>query len=250
MRVISFKIWSDFAHFRKHYTTSSPLTHSIPPPSALRGFVGAIMGFSRENFPEILSPEKSKFGVRVLLPIKKIRLGLNYMDTKDGSWIQMDINTLQPVVRKDGHGNPRLHTQVRTEFLKDPEFEVFFHHKDKNLMDDLVTRLKSHKAVYTLYLGITECIANFEFLWDEEVETNEGLTRVISVFKPTALKELKLEGTTGIVKERIPLYIDAQRIRKLGEEVVFNPRAEPVLADIAGAFRYPKSADLSFAFLG
>jgi len=110
MRVISFKIWSDFAHFRKHYTTSSPLTHSIPPPSALRGFVGAIMGFSRENFPEILSPEKSKFGVRVLLPIKKIRLGLNYMDTKDGSWIQMDINTLQPVVRKDGHGNPRLHT--------------------------------------------------------------------------------------------------------------------------------------------
>ena len=117
-------------------------------------------------------------------------------------------------------------------------------------MEDLVTRLKSHRTVYTPYLGITECIANFEFLWDEEVETNEGLTRVVSVFKPTALKELKLEGGTGIVKENIPLYIDTQRIRKLGEEVVFNPRAEPVLADIAGAFRYPKSADLSFAFLG
>lgn len=250
MRVISFKVWGNYAHFRRHYTTSSPLTHSIPPPSALRGLIGAIMGMPRDEYPEVLSPEKSMFGVRLLKPVKKIRMGINLTDTKDGSWTQLDTETLRPVVRKDGHGNPRLHTQVRTEFLKDPEFEVFFHHEDEGLMDDLASRLKSRRTVYTPYLGITECIANFEFLWDNDIEIKRGLSRIVSAFKLSALKGLKLESGTGVVKERIPLFIDAQRIRKLGEEVVFNSRAEPVLAEIEEAFVYPDDKDLSFAFLG
>jgi len=250
MRVISFKIWSDFAHFRKHYTTSSPLTHSIPPPSALRGFVGAIMGFSRENFPEILSPEKSKFGVRVLLPIKKIRLGLNYMDTKDGSWVQLDSSSFRPIIRKDGHGNPRLHTQVRVEFLKDPMFEIFFHHEDYRLLDEFAERLRSHRTVYTPYLGITECIANFEFLWDAEVQPFQGVSNISSAFKLEALKALKLKSGTGIVKERLPLFIDADRLRKIGDEVIFNPHADSIVAEIEGAFRYPQTENTTFAFIG
>jgi len=250
MRVISFKIWGDYAHFRRHYTTSSPLTHSIPPPSALRGLVGAIMGYSRDEYPEILATDKTLFGIRLLRPVKKIRLGMNYMDTKDGSWVQLDTKRFRPAVKKDGHGNPRLHTQIRMEFLKDPVFEVFFHHENEEVMDNFAVRLKLHRAVFTPYLGITECIANFEFLWDENVQPFDGVSNVLSAFKLNSLKEFKLKGGTGIVRERLPLFIDAERIRQLGDEVIFNPHAGPILAKVDGAFKYPGGIEETFTFVG
>ncbi len=251
MRVISFKIWSDFAHFRQHYTTSSPLTHSIPPPSALRGFVGAIMGYSRNEYIEKLSPNKAKFGIRLLKPVKKIRLGINYMDTKDGGWVQLDKKRLRPVIKRDGHGNPRLHTQIRVEFLKDPLFEIFFHHSESILMDELADRLKNHCSVYTPYLGITECIANFEFLWDRDVKPIEGLSEVVSAFKLDAVKNFKFthKERIGIVRERIPLFIDSHRIRFESCEVVFNPYGEPILAEVQDTFAYPSEANKAFVFL-
>lgn len=250
MRVISFKIWGDYAHFRRHYTTSSPLTHSIPPPSALRGLVGAIMGLSRDDYPRILAPDKALFGVRLLHPVKKIRLGMNYMDTKDGSWTQLDLKSFRPVVKKYGPGIPRLHTQIRMEFLKDPMFEIFFHHEDYEVMDDFAKRLQAHKTVFTPYLGITECIANFEFLWDKEVLPFEGVSDVLSAFRLSALREFKLKVGTGIVKESLPFFIDTQRVRQLGDEVIFNPHAQPIFAEVEEAYSYPGRSNETFTFIG
>ncbi len=237
MRVIAFRVWGDYAHFRRHFTTSSPLTHSIPPPSALRGLVGAILGFSREEYPEKLSLDKSLFGVRLLRPVKKVRLGVNYIDTKDGAWVS-----------KPPKG--RLHTQVRMEFLKDPDFEVYFHHEDDGLMDGLSERLVQHRAVYTLYLGITECIANFEFFWDGEVQPFEGVSNVLSAFKLDYLKTFKLETGTGIVRERVPLLINAERERLDGDEVAFNPYAGPIPAEVENVYLYPGERDRTIAFIG
>ena len=250
MRVISFKIWGDYAHFRRHYTTSSPLTHSIPPPSALRGIVGAIMGLSRDEYTEKLSPQTTKLGVRLLRPVKKIRWGINYMDTKDGSWVQLNWKTLRPVVKRDGHGNFRLHTQVRVELLKDPAFVIFFHHKDNRFMDEFAERLREHRTVYTPYLGITECLANFEFMWDENVEIYSGVAEVTSAFTITNLKELKLKEGTGMVKEKLPVFINNERIRLVGEEVVFNPYGKPILAELKNSFLCPGEDNRTFAFIG
>ena len=250
MRVISFKLWGDFAHFRRHYTTSSPLTHSIPPPSALRGIIAAILGLGREEYPQILSPENAKIGVRLLNPVKKIRLGVNYMDTKDGSWVQIDFKKFRPVVKSDGHGNPRLHTQIRMEFIKDPAYEIFFHHKDDALSDDLSSRLKGHRSVYTPYLGISECIANFEFEWDEDVKPAKGFSHLVSAVLVSDLKEFKLQDDTGIVKERIPLFINSERVRIESGEILFNPYAKTILANVDGAMIYPGTEDSAFSFIG
>ena len=237
MRVLAFKLEGDFAHFRRHFTTSSPLTHCLPPPSALRGIVGAILGLAPQAFPEKLSSEKSRFGVRLLAPVKKIRLGLNYLDTKDGAWVV-----------KPPKG--RLHTQVRVEFLKDPAFEVFFHHEEKALMDELSERLKNHRTVYTPYLGISECLANFEFLWDEEVEPAEGSAKVVSAFRTQDLEDLKLRNGVRLLKEVVPVFLDAERRRCLSEEVIFNPHAEPMEAAIKEAFGYPQKTGETFTFVG
>jgi len=237
MRIIAFKLWGDFAHFRRHFTTSSPLTHCLPPPSALRGLVGAIIGLAPSAYPEKLSPENCRLGVRLLKPIKKIRLSLNYLDTKDGAW-----------VTKPPKG--RLHTQVRVEFLKDPSFEVFFYHKDRSLMDEFSKRLKDHRTVYTPYLGISECLASFKFLWDEEVQPSKGKAKMISAFPTRDLEDLKLGQGVRLLREVIPSFIDAERRRCLSEEVTFSPYAEPIEAVVKEAFGYPQKRDEAFSFIG
>jgi CRISPR-associated protein Cas5h len=43
-KVLVFDIWSDYAHFRRGYTTTSPLTYPFPTRTALTGIVAAILG--------------------------------------------------------------------------------------------------------------------------------------------------------------------------------------------------------------
>ncbi len=237
MRIIAFKIWGDFAHFRRHFTTSSPLTHSLPPPSALRGLIGAIVGLGSDKYPDALSQDKCQIGVRLLKPLKKLRLPLNYLDTKDGAWV---------VKAPKG----RLHTQVRVEFLKNPAFEVFFHHEDYSFMDKLSYRLKNHQTVFTPYLGLSECLANFEFLWDEIVKPREETSRVVSVFPTESLEELKLHNGTLLLKEMVPVFIDSERRRHLSKEVIFHPHAKAIQAKLKEAFAYPHKEGYAFTFIG
>lgn len=48
MKVLAFDIWADYAHFRKFYTTTSPLTFSFPPPPTIAGILGAIYGTEKK----------------------------------------------------------------------------------------------------------------------------------------------------------------------------------------------------------
>ena len=76
MKVISFKLWGDFAHFRRFDTTTSPLTYSIPPPSSLRGLIGAILGFSSNEYPEVFNSVNAAIGIKSIGPIRKTRLSI------------------------------------------------------------------------------------------------------------------------------------------------------------------------------
>ncbi len=249
MRVIAFKVWGDFGHFRRHYTTSSPLTHSLPSPSALRGMVAAFLGIPRNEYPEKLSLTKCRFGVRLLNPVKKIRLGINYLDTKDGSWVTLDLKRLLPVVKKSGTSY-RFHTPLRAEYLKDPCFEIYFTHEDQGLLDELKARLRARRPVFIPYLGISECLANFEFRWDEELELVTGPYRIVSAFRQDIVSRLYLEEGVGLVKETMPVFIDEKCRRCESVEAVFTPQARALRVELTEAYAYPGHKEQALSFLG
>jgi CRISPR-associated protein Cas5h len=56
-------VWSDYAHFRKPYTTSSPLTFAFPPRTALAGLVAAIVGLGKEEYLEHFTRDKASLAV-------------------------------------------------------------------------------------------------------------------------------------------------------------------------------------------
>lgn len=48
-KMLVFDVWGDYAHFRRFYTTTSPLSFPIPPRTALCGLIGAIIGLEKEG---------------------------------------------------------------------------------------------------------------------------------------------------------------------------------------------------------
>jgi len=105
MKVLVFDIYGDYGHFRKFYTTTSPLTFSFPPPPTIAGILGAIYGADKSEYLKIFGYDFCKTALKIVNPIKKVRMGINLINTKDNKYFQL--------LKKANH-EPR--TQIRQNF--------------------------------------------------------------------------------------------------------------------------------------
>ena len=110
-KIIIFDIWGDYAHFKKPYTTTSPLTYSIPSRTALTGIIGAIMGIRKDKNNEDLNYSKCNLSIRIMNPIKKTIINQNLINTK----------TAEKMSRMKSKGG---RTQIRIENLKDVKYNL------------------------------------------------------------------------------------------------------------------------------
>ena len=215
-KVLAFDVWGDYAHFRRIETTTSPLTYPIPTGTSLLGLVSAIIGLERDSYYERFSPENVKFAIRILNPIKKTRINLNLIDTKRGFFL-WDIKK-----------NPR--TLIPFEFLKQPKYRIYFWTTHKDLYQKLKKYLENHQSFYTPYLGISELIANFEYVNEfdiEEVQKVEEKKEIHTVIRKDKVKfAVEEEKRYGL--ERIPLYMDKNRVVKEYADVLFEVNARPL----------------------
>ncbi|SDC86088.1 MULTISPECIES: type I-B CRISPR-associated protein Cas5b [unclassified Candidatus Frackibacter] len=169
-KVLVFDIWAEYAHFKKYYTTTSPLTFAIPPKTTLYGLIGAILGLDKEEYLESFQEGKCQIGIEIKKPIKKTRINLNLIDTKKAK-LMSRIDT---------------RTQIKTEYLKDVKYRIYFQHQVDEIYDKLKQHLIEHKAVYSISLGLSENLANFEFVGEYEadrVDNNEDWVDLKTVMR-------------------------------------------------------------------
>lgn len=228
-KFLIFDIWGDYAHFKKYYTTSSPLTFSIPPRTVLIGLISAIIGLDKEEYLQSMTKEKAEIAVRILNPIKKFRITQNLINTKDGYWI--------PVRR--GRHEPR--TQIRFEFLKEPKFRVYCSHNDAEIYSELKRNLRNHKTVYTPYLGISELIGDFAFVEEStiiEKLNGEGFTEICTAVPLDTITEPQLlRPGWKYFKERVPTEMLPGRIVTEYREVLYEIQGKPIKAKAKNALR-------------
>ena len=226
-RIIAFDIWGELAHFRRFFTTSSPLTFSFPPPTTVRGIIGAILGLQKDEYIEITN--QLGIGISILLPVKKWRTGLNIIRTK-GSGGKFEPTLFKD--KKEGKkGKKAIRTQIQIEFLKNPYYRIFVT-GDNELLDSLLHYLPHHKTEYTVSLGLSECLADFEFVGEFTAEEIEEANEIHSVIPAEKIKEIALSSQIKLAKERIPIYMNAERIVKQYDNIVFETNGKP----IRGAF--------------
>ncbi|WP_457678412.1 type I-B CRISPR-associated protein Cas5b [Thermovibrio sp.] len=211
--VVAFRIWGEIAHFRRFFTTSSPLTFSFPPPPTVRGIVGALLGYGKEEY--IRKTNDLAVGIKINSPVKKLRTGLNIIYTKGKN------RKFDPTLFKDRKGDGKTpRTQVGYEFLKDPDFTLFILGEEEKL-SSISDYLKSHKTEYTISLGLSECLADFRFEGAFEVEKVEESAKVSTVIP--AEKVVSLELTGKVMKERIPTALNENREAVEFKDAIFNP---------------------------
>jgi len=145
--MVVFDIWSDYGHFRRGYTDTSPLTYPFPTRTALSGIIAAILGLERDSYYGIFDESNSMFALQILNPIKKVSFNQNLIDTKTGFFLW------------DNEGQ---RTQIQYEYLKNPKYRIFVWIKDELLFKKLCEYVRQRKTTYTLYMGITEHIAQYE----------------------------------------------------------------------------------------
>lgn len=168
--ILIFDISSEYGHFRKYNTTTSPLTYSIPTRTAIAGMLGAILGMEREIadgvYPEGVIPVQEFFGkancdiaVQILNPVKKENIAMNLINTAGAREHFYNLS-------KAGR------TQIEFELLKEPRFRTFLSMKDLETQQKLAERIRLKKHHFSPYLGLAQFTATIEFV---ELTTAESI---------------------------------------------------------------------------
>jgi CRISPR-associated protein Cas5h len=195
-RVIVFDVWGDYAHFRKTYSTSSPLTYSFPPRTALSGLIGAIAGLDKTEYFRQFFRDGAKIGCKILTPIKKVRMGENLIDTKSAVKMHLIKNR----------------TQIRFEFVKDPKYRIYFSHSDEQFYKKLKDMLSGHQSVYTPCLGLSQLICNFQFVGEFGLKkSGEDIQIIDSVVPGKCIHEPEFEEGKEYFSEVMPCEMGEAR---------------------------------------
>jgi CRISPR-associated protein Cas5h len=217
-KVLVFDIWGEYAHFRKYYTTTSPLSYSIPPRTAVTGFIGAILGLGKEEYLKHFTKKQAFITVGLLNPVKKVRISENLIDTKSAIRMHLIKNR----------------TQIRFEFIKDPKYRLYFYHTDEGLYTQTKNLLADHKSIYTPYLGISEHIANFEFIGEMNIQKKilEDFVKVDSVIPEDQTNKIEFETDLEYFSETMPIEMDFDRTVVEYKNIMFERNGQRIKAKL------------------
>lgn len=216
---MAFDIWGQYGHFKKIYTTTSPLTYSIPPRTAITGLIGAILGLDKTEYLHHFAKRDAKIAVQVLNPIKKVTLSENLIDTKKAG---PSMNRIQQ------------RTQIRVELLKDPKYRIYISHNNEELMQKLIEFIEAHKTVYTPCLGLSEHIANFSMngVYEADKIDANDMIRVCTVIPENKITEMEFETGFEYVQENLPNEMNPDRVVTEYASVLIEQKTKAIKASV------------------
>ncbi|BBE30403.1 type I-B CRISPR-associated protein Cas5 [Tepiditoga spiralis] len=217
-KILVFDLWSDFGHFKVPYTTTSPLTFPVPPKTTVYGILSAILGLDKNEYLKYYKDKQTKIGISIKNSIQKILIPENLINTR-----------YVPLFARMNSRKKAPRTQIRFEFLKNPKYRVFVSMKNNSLFEQLIQNIKQHKSIYTVSMGISECLANFKYVGEfDYVVKNKGkeLTSIIPIdfvekinFFDTQKKYLKIHLPTEFNINRVLVESRDFLIERTGKSI-------------------------------
>ncbi|BAI80034.1 CRISPR-associated protein Cas5 [Deferribacter desulfuricans SSM1] len=221
MKVLVFDIWGDFGHFKKFYTTSSPLTFSVPPPTAVYGMLGAILGFGKNEYLQYLNVKTTKIAIQILNPIKKTRMTINLIDTKNSNSFHLI----------------KSRTQIKTEFLRNPAYRFYVNINNEDLFNKLIQRVKNKETYYTLSLGLANLLANFKYIGAFKAEPTGNADFVNSAILSKNVENIEVEEGKKYFKEKLPIDMNQNREVLKYEDVIMELNGQKLEGNFKNCYK-------------
>lgn len=258
-QVLIFDISSEYGHFRKFNTTTSPLSYSVPTRPAIAGILGSIVGLEREIGPnkygegvipvaELLSRENAFIAVQLLEPVKKVYVGFNLVSTKNFR-DYFNIND------KDSTGSIKdayRRTQIEFELLKNPKFRIFISWENQELFEKLIESVQQNATYFTPYLGLSQFTAQIKFVdvCQANLMQSEDFEEIIS-----AINLSELAGNDAVqfnyesgkyTSDTMPIELQRDRIAKAYAEVLLETNGKPVPVKLKKYYKVGNYGNISF----
>jgi len=248
-KILIFDISSEYGHFRKYNTTTSPLTYSIPTRTAIAGILGAILGMEREItdgvFPEgtipvqeFFSKANSDIAVQIINPVKKENVAVNLINTKTSFY---DLT-------KAGR------TQIEFELLKDSKYRIFLSLKENDLVfNDLTQRIKTKNHHFSPYLGLAQFTATIDFVDITQAKLIENVERkyigIITAVNLSKLKDeqpIEFDYSAMYSANNMPLEMNRNREVQEYSEVLIEKNGLPVKAKVESYYTIEDYGNILF----
>ena len=213
-KVLVFDIRADYAHFKKYFTTMSPLSFSIPPRTVIAGIIGAIVGIDKKVNPETFKSDNSLISLCIMNKIKKTKIASN--NIKAVSFTELS--------------RFKQHKPTNYEFIKDCKYRIIFSHKDDNLYEKLKGMLINHLSTYTLCLGISQCIANYDYIGEFEIKkiiANDNIN-IHSIIPIELTQEIDFLSSNEMQKSVLPNNMQNDREVTEYKEFLFDVKTQPI----------------------
>ena len=146
MKCLVFDIWGDYGHFRKFYTTSSPLTFSIPPRTTVCGIIAALIGLDKEEYLKYFTKDKCNIAIQLNKEVNKTRLSYNLINTKTAKL----------------YSQIKDRTQVTFELLQDPSYRIYINHLDNEIYSKIKSYLRLIRITILFQWDLASLLQNLD----------------------------------------------------------------------------------------
>jgi CRISPR-associated protein Cas5h len=225
-KLLVFDIGSSFGYFRKTFTTTNALTHAIIPRSAIEGLVGAILGLSRNDYPEKL--KASKIAIQIMSPVRK--LNMQYMHVNPDWWPNISYYLKSKTPSKN-LTDIKMSVPASVELLVNPRYRIYLDNPD--IDTKLTDYLNDKQAYYTPYLGTSSMICYIKYIDKFEYKSiayndSNNYIPVHSVIAfEKRIPKIKLQKDLQFaIEEGLPIHIDNQRKSYGSYKVIYSPEAQ------------------------
>jgi CRISPR-associated protein Cas5h len=214
-QVIKFRLSGDYALFKKPFANNQPQSFVIPPKTAILGMIGAIMGWSKEDYIKNLSFDKFGYGVRLLTSkIKKETVGINLMQGKNGKFT-FNENPISHPSPDRGQRSP-----TRYEFIKNIEWEIFLLIDNLLIREKLFERLQKKLFVYNPNLGMQQLFARIDSEDLVDVKLAEEISDNLYTSFDKNLVKFTINKPVAFYNELIPVSFNDDRSLPVTKEII------------------------------
>ncbi|NLC11939.1 MAG: type I-B CRISPR-associated protein Cas5 [Firmicutes bacterium] len=192
-----FDVSADLALFRKPYTTTSMISYPFPPPTAVAGIIGAIVGIPNGSDDDA---KNALFWNH--LSGTRIAVGIN----KPVEWMVTAVNLLK---YKTANADMKEHIQIKHQFVKKPSYRLYV--SEGEVYKSLKERLKNGEFVFTPYLGVAYALADINYIGEYEEEGVEEEFIEVSTVVPQYQVEIDVLKSGGVYRETVPYRLSTTR---------------------------------------